>query len=446
MARLIAVLLSFVLSLPTLAQDSAAIPDTPAGKSLGWALEFLARDFAETDTDRFHPDFLAQVPPAQLRIAHTQMRALFPRGLAPALLRVERSRPLSISALVRSSVVPTPVRLLLDLDPDDHRIVGFLVQLAPDADENRPKSWDELGTRLSDLPGSAFAGVYRVRHDATNSSLDPVFEHNADHRLAIGSTFKLYVLHALSELIRTSDATWDDALAIREDLKSLPSGEMQTHAEGSEFPLRHYALKMISISDNTATDHLLAHVGRERVEASMRLFNDEPERNTPFLSTHEMFRIKLSGDPELPARYAGASLEEQRAMIEGEIARATAQPMLAAVWLKPIAIDRVEWFASARECARIIAELDRLAQDDPTILDILSANPGMHFDDQRWPLVLFKGGSEPGVLNLTWLIKSPEGDAYAVTLGWNNPEDNVDVSVLIAHAAAAVELIARRQG
>lgn len=443
MARLIAVLLSFLLACPALAQDAVEIPDTPAGRSLSWALEFLSRDFAEADISRFHPDFLAAVPPAQLRIAHGQIRALFPQ--APALLRVERSQEHSVSALARSSVVPTPVRLLLDVDPDDHRIVGFLVQLAPDADENRPKTWDDLGARLADLPGTTFAGVYRVRHDTTADSpdavLDPIFEHNADHRLAVGSTFKLYVLHALAELIRTTDVEWDDALAIRDELKSLPSGEMQNHASGSEFPLRHYALKMISISDNTATDHLLAYVGRERVEASMRRFNAEPARNTPFLSTSEMFRIKLSGDPTLPARYADAPLEQRRAMLEGEIARATAHPMLAAVWLKPIAIDRVEWFASARECARIIAELDRLAIDDPAIHAILSANPGMPFDDERWPLVLFKGGSEPGVLNLTWLIKSPAGDAYAVTLGWNNPDENVDLNALLANASAAVELL-----
>ena len=32
-----------------------------------------------------------------------------------------------------------------------------------------------------------------------------------------------------------------------------------------------------------------------------------------------------------------------------------------------------------------------------------------------------KGGSEPGVLNLTWLVRNRAGTWHVVTGSWNNP-------------------------
>ena len=45
---------------------------------------------------------------------------------------------------------------------------------------------------------------------------------------------------------------------------------------------------------------------------------------------------------------------------------------------------------------------------------------------QDWQTIAFKGGSEPGVLNLTTHLKDAAGRTYCVVATWNNPEDPVD--------------------
>ena len=57
---------------------------------------------------------------------------------------------------------------------------------------------------------------------------------------------------------------------------------------------------MISISDNTATDHLLHHLGRRNVEGQMvAMGHGTPQRNRPLLSTREMVMLR---DLNVPSR------------------------------------------------------------------------------------------------------------------------------------------------
>ena len=69
---------------------------------------------------------------------------------------------------------------------------------------------------------------------------------------------------------------------------------MRDEAAGKTFTLREFAEKMISVSDNTATDHLLAFVGRQAVEETVKASgNAAAARNVPFLSTRDVFALKL---------------------------------------------------------------------------------------------------------------------------------------------------------
>ncbi len=439
--RSLLVVLATLMALagPTRAQQ-VDIPDTPAGRTLQWILAFLASDYDPQAEARFAPSFLEEVPPPRLRAAHAQIRPLLAPRMNPTLIRLERNEPHALTAVYTTDAIPMPLRIGLELDPQTGLITGFLVRPAPDAAPDLADSWDELSARLEALPRQVAVGVYAI-HDGAPP--EPLFTWHDDRRLAVGSTFKLYILGALAEMIRDGQVSWDEPLAIRDDLKSLPSGTMQNHPAGTEFPIREYALKMIAISDNTATDHLLHLVGRERVEAFMARFHDDPLRNTPFLGTKEMFTIKLSGDPTLPERFAGADEETRREMLEGEIADAQIQMMLLPLWKNPIAIDRVEWFCTPLECARVMAHLRELARDPAceALNEILGTNPGTTIDRTRWPRVYYKGGSEPGVLNLTWLLEDTDGRAFVVTLGWNNPDAPVDVDTLLMRAADCFHLL-----
>ena len=61
------------------------------------------------------------------------------------------------------------------------------------------------------------------------------------------------------------------------------------------------------------------------------------------------------------------------------------------------------------------------------MLAILGTSPGMSPDMRRsFAAAGYKGGSEPGVLNYSWLLRRPSGAWYAVTVSWNNPAAAVD--------------------
>ena len=156
---------------------------------------------------------------------------------------------------------------------------------------------------------------------------------------------------------------------------------------------------MISISDNTAADHLLRKVGRDKVEEYMGRLNEGAERSRPFLTTQEMFTIKLNKDKSLVDRYAAANEDKRRAMLaEGGEATKGLDVFRAAEWKLPIQIDNVEWFATAPECCQVMADLRRLEQlpGMEPMSKALRINPGMPFDKEVWrERGLSRSGSEP---------------------------------------------------
>ena len=83
----------------------------------------------------------------------------------------------------------------------------------------------------------------------------------------VGSAFKLYVLDALGRAVASGRVSWDQLLTVTACVKSLPSGVLETVPDGTRVPVRRAADEMISISDNTAADLLIARVGRTAVDS-----------------------------------------------------------------------------------------------------------------------------------------------------------------------------------
>ena len=222
-----------------------------------------------------------------------------------------------------------------------------------------------------------------------------LYELNPDASLAIGSTFKLYILAALSE----DRKPWSEILPIRQDLLSLPSGLLHRALPGSPMP----------------------------------------GRSVPFFSTLEMFKLK--SDPALASKYLAADEPTRRALLETEV-RAIPRDEVArrlGNWKEPIAIDALEWFASASDLCRLMDHFRR--KNDAVALGIMAVNPGLQFDDKMFSYVGFKGGSEPGVLNLTFLLKTRDGKSYALSAGWNNPTQEVDLTLFAGLVQKAINTI-----
>jgi beta-lactamase class A len=335
----------------------------------------------------------------------------------------------------------TQLRLATDAQG---RITGLLLSPAVDVDTGDIPTWERLDQRLSALRGSASLAAMDVTDPARPA---PVHEFRPDQRLAVGSTFKLYILGALAEMIRAGEASWDEPLAIKDDLKSLPGGRMQLEMEATEFPLSRYAELMIAVSDNTAADHLLAFIGRRRVEDYVAAHSAPDPRNVPLLSTMEMFKLKLGPDRGLAGRYGAADEATRRTMLapEGEVTATVPSFAAAALWRAPYEIGRIEWFFTTAELAGVMADLHRLEQQPgmEPLHRILRQNPGLSFDRERWTSVAYKGGSEPGVLNMTWLLERDDGRVFAVSITWNDVKEPVELARLAELAGAAVRLLGK---
>jgi len=244
----------------------------------------------------------------------------------------------------------------------------------------------------------------------------------------LGSAFKLYVLDALARAVASGKVSWNQQLTVTSQLKSLPSGELQNDPDGTRVSVRQVADDMISVSDNTAATMLMALVGRAAVEqAAATSGTADPGLDMPFLTTRELFVLKLLNWPRLADSYLAQSPAGRLAMLTGTIDRVPYSALTAAnsaAWTAPRDINSLEWFASPTDICRVYASLATLARQ-PDLAPVAAAlqinDGGMSLDPSQWRLVWFKGGSEPGVLTLNYLATTRSGQSYVVSVLAENP-------------------------
>jgi hypothetical protein len=413
------------------------VPDSPAGHQLAWVIGALAQPPSEADvTSRFSAGFIAQVPAAQIVAILAKLGGM----VAPAAIdRVEARDPLHLAAVVHSSSSASGPKLKVSLGvekDEPHRIEGLLFR--PTVDAKPAASWDEVQSGLRAVaPSVAFLAA-----EIAGDKCVPISSIEPRKALALGSAFKLYILEALARQIAAGKHSWDDTIAVEDAKKSLPSGDMRNEPAGKTFTVRQFAEKMISVSDNTATDHLLAFVGRAAVEDAVKSSgNATPARNVPFLSTRDVFALKLLGSSDELHAYVAADVPHKRKVLEAFEQRDLAGvPLEEHGWSKPRMIDSIEWFASPEDLCKLMVALKARADAPATapVGAILSINPGLPDEAGAYKYIAFKGGSEPGVMNLTWLLQRKSDDKWVfLTVGFNDTGSAIDDDKALAGAAAA---------
>ncbi|MFN0241843.1 MAG: serine hydrolase [Planctomycetota bacterium] len=390
--------------------------------------------------DLFDPAFLAAVPPAKLRELG---RGIFQQcGRVTATSLVQRESALAgkfEAVLEKGFAMPITIGLTAS---EPHSIVSLWFGApAPSVGD-----WNAAALEIAKLPGSVSLGIYRVKREGDASVLEKIVEHEPDRVLAIGSAFKLYVIGALVREVEAERRKLEGTIALQKNWRSLPSGKLHAWPAGSPVTLHTLAALMISESDNTATDHLLFALGRERVEALLApMGNTNAARNEPFLSTSEMFRLKLASGGKLAAEYVELTAAKRREFLAQRLPPLDGPEMAGASFTKPFEIERIEWFASARELCRAMVWLRDSTESVATrpLREVLAINPGLDVSRDAFPFVGFKGGSEPGVLNLTYLLQAQSGDWYALSCGWNDPAQSVDEARLVGLVTRMLALLAK---
>jgi hypothetical protein len=70
-------------------------------------------------------------------------------------------------------------------------------------------------------------------------------------------------------------------------------------------------------------------------------------------------------------------------------------------------------------------------------------NVGLSISKEAFPYIGYKGGSETGVLNLTYLLRAKDGTWYAASAGWNDPKDSVETTKLTGLMQRALYLLGK---
>ncbi|NDJ19544.1 serine hydrolase [Myxacorys almedinensis A] len=334
--------------------------------------------------DWFAPNFLAQVSPLQVQSILT--------SLATELGTYQRVEPSGSDYQVIYEKGSIPAKIMLNAKG---QIAGLLFQSA----RVSLKSLEDAIAQFKQLPGKVSVLIQENNGNKNTKKIGL----NETSPLAVGSAFKLAVLAALKAQIQAGQHRWEDIIAISETQKSLPSGFLHQWAEGSLLTVQSLAALMISQSDNTATDHLIHFVGREAIEQLT-------PRNRPFLTTREAFTLKAQPNLDVLQQYRAANLANRRALLD-KVAQLPL-PGVEEFTSDPTAID-IEWFFTPDE----LCSLMNTVKDLP----LMSINPGIS-DSKGWERVIFKGGSEPGVLNLTTGLQAKDGTQYCVVATWNHDQ------------------------
>lgn len=375
----------------------------------------------------FSPAFLRQLPADRVAGIAAQLKTSY--GAARRVTRIEASSP--TAGTVVMALERAVVRLQIAIGPQPpHLVEELLVAGVEPSAADVPALFGEI----VGLPGEVSLAAARLEEAGPASFLTQ----KAERPLAIGSAFKLFVLAELVRQVKAGERRWSDVVPL--GTPSLRSGLVQDWPKGSPMTLHSLAALMISISDNSATDTLLGVLGRDKVERLLpELGVRAPERNRPFLSTRDAFALKM-GDPALLNRWKAADEAGRRALLPQleKVDAKTLDP--SRLGGRPTEVGTVEWFASPADLVRTLDWLRR--SGDRTALDLLGINPGLGPALAKdFAYFGFKGGSEPGVINLSFLLRARSGRWMAISATWNNETATLDEARFVSLMSRLISLM-----
>lgn len=351
-----------------------------------------------------HPEwfaeaFLRQVPIAQV----THIVQQFQKDLG-TLEKVEKEGA-GYRVIWEKGTVPS--RLHLD---KEGRIDGLFFSPPELA---KPRALSEILDEMKTLPGKV--SVLVMTSGKSEGEIAP------DAELAVGSAFKLAILAALKERIEAKKMTWTQVVQLNKKYKSLPSGILQNWPENSPLTLHSVASLMISQSDNTATDLAFDLVGRAAVE---KFFPG----NAPLLNTREAFTLKSKKNVGLLEKWRTADEAGRRKMLPD--IDATPLPTLEELPGNEMMAPDIEWRANTRQLCGLLAKTKDLS--------VFQINPGVA-SKKDWDAIAFKGGSEPGVLNLSAIVEK-EGKQHCVIATWNDDKPVDEARFFLLYQAILASL------
>jgi hypothetical protein len=77
------------------------------------------------------------------------------------------------------------------------------------------------------------------------------------------------------------------------------------------------------------------------------------------------------------------------------------------------------------------------------VIAALSINPGVPLDREVWAGFAYKGGSEPGVMNMTYWLLRQDGKQFALSVFANDPNTNFEQAPMVAIVERAIGMLSK---
>lgn len=382
---------------------------------------------AQSYDSYFAPSFRAALARAKWDAVVASMTAQMGKPLA--IDRLTAVTPFSANLRVRFERGVVNAQIAIDPAPP-HQVVGLLFT----GPEMAGDTLDKLAADIRALPGTTGLGIYALGEGAPRlvAGIAP------DKAMPLGSAFKLWVLGEVAREVGAGERKWSDVVPIGP--ASLPSGITQNWPAGSPVTVQTLATLMISISDNTATDTLVSLEG-DRLDDFVTKAG--APGLAPMLTTRQMFALKSPANADLAAQWATSLMPSaRRTLLDRNAARLRTTPVDPMMFAgRPTKIDTLEWFASPAETAGILDWLRKQGGETP--LSLLAINPGIDPTTRgKFDYIGFKGGSEPGVVTLNFLVRRKDGRWLAIAAGWHRNDAGVEENRLIMLMTRALVLLA----
>ncbi|WP_417594367.1 serine hydrolase [Parasphingorhabdus sp.] len=401
------------------------------GKRTDEALNLLQGKTIEAGI--FDENFRNAVPPDQLRA----LRQKISEQQGQALDIVSITSRGANSAIVKIRFEKSIGTMHLDLETaPPHRISGLLIT----GFEAAGDTIKDVVAAIDALPGRQ--GLIIQQLDGTGSR-SPQVALDPDGRYAIASTFKLYILAEIDRAVQAGERQWSDV--VRLGPKSHPTGISQNWPDASPVTLHTLATLMISISDNSATDTLIRVIGQQQLARIVKAAgHHNPDELRPFLMTRQVSVLKMPALRAQRERFLEANpADRQNLLTQFDNILSLDSLDSRILTNRPNWIDQLEWFATPQDIIKLLDHLHRNASEETRA--ILAINPGIGQDSARkWNYFGYKGGSEPGVLSYGFLLQSRAGHHYAISIIWNNSEQSLQESDLLALTTRLVNLLAEQ--
>jgi hypothetical protein len=360
----------------------------------------------------FASSFLAAVPPAQIKAISDSF--VKQHGKALSVSAVQRNGPNNAVLQVEYEKATATIEITTEAVPP-FKVAGLLAKgFAVKGD-----SIEKIEADFRALHGSSGFIVQKL----TDSGAVTQHALNPDKQFATGSTFKLYVLAELASQVASGQRRWSDVVPL--GVRNHSSAGTQNWPLDTPVTLQTLATWMISVSDNAATDALMRELGRDAVEGKLAsIGHSAPDKALPMLTTVEAFALK--SNPALRQRFEKATEAGQRELLASERAALSYGAIdMSQLGSGPVAIESIEWSASPEDTALLLNNLRR--SNSQTARDVMAVNSGIgQAAAGKWRYLGYKGGSEPGVISMSFLAQSKAGEWYAISGSWNDPAKEVD--------------------